>query len=262
MKLYFSEFKSDYDKYLFPYQVWLCKEERDSVEKIYENGLLPIRSIPSVYFLSRSVRVDLSKFDLSSENRRILKKTKNFSSKVISLSDFNYSSMVQKMCSSYADEKLGKDVLPTSTIRAIFKNGVYNNIIVFTDNSSGREVGYAVCYINKNLIQYAFSFYELKYLKDNLGARMMLEAVLWSKTNDKSYIYLGSCYSRESLYKTEYKGVEFFNGFTWSTNLEELKYLLERNSGDYLLKDKDYLDTFYEGRRINLLSNKGIRVNF
>lgn len=262
MKLFFGEFIADYDKYSFPYQIWLYKEEGDNVEKIYENGFLPIRSIVSVYFLSRSLRVDLSKFEPSSENRRILKKTENFSSKVISLFDFDYSPTVQKMCSAYADEKFGKDVLPTSTIRAIFKNGVYNNIIVFTDNFSGGEIGYAVCYITKNLIQYAFSFYELKFLKDNLGARMMLEAVLWSKTNDKSYIYLGSCYSKESLYKTEYKGVEFFNGFTWSSNLDELKYLLERNGSDYLLKDKDYLDTFFEGQRVNLLSNKGIRVNF
>lgn len=262
MKLFFGEFIADYDKYYFPYQVWLFKEEGDAIEKIYENGFLPIRSMQSVYFLSRSVRVDLSNFDLSSENRRIFKKTENFSAKVIPFSDFDYSPAVQKMCSNYADEKFGKDVLPTSTIRAIFKNGVYNSIIVFIENSSGKEVGYAVCYITKNLIQYAFSFYDLTYLKDNLGARMMLEAVLWGKINDKSYIYLGSCYGKESLYKTEYKGVEFFNGFSWSSSLDELKYLLERGGIDYLFKDKEYLDTFCEGQKINLLSNKGIRVNF
>ena len=262
MKLFFGEFVADYDKYFFPYQVWLYKEEGDSVEKIYENGFLPIRSMRLVYFLSRSVRVDLNKFELSSENRRILKKTENFSAKVIPLSSFDYNPGVQKMCSTYADEKFGKDILPTFTIRAIYKNEVYNSIIVFTEKTSKKEIGYAVCYITKNLIQYAFSFYDLTYLKDNLGARMMLEAVLWGKENDKSYIYLGSCYSKESLYKTEYKGVEFFNGFSWSANLSELKYLLGRGKEDYLLKDKDYLDTFYAGQRINLLSNKGIRVNF
>lgn len=262
MKLFFGEFKADYDNYLFPYQIWLYKEEGDNVEKIYENGFLPIRSIQSVYFLSRSVRVDLNKFEPSSENRRILKKTENFSSKVIPLAQFDYGPSVQKMCSNYADEKFGKDVLPTSTIRAIFKNGVYNSIIVFTENSSGVEVGYAVCHITKNLIQYAFSFYDLTYLKDNLGARMMLEAVSLGKVQDKSYIYLGSCYSRESLYKTEYKGVEFFNGYSWSSNLLELKYILERSSDDYLFKDKEYLDTFFEGQKINLLNNKGVQVSF
>lgn len=262
MKLFFGEFKANYDKYSFPYQVWLYKEEGDNVEKIYESGFLPIRSMASVYFLSRSLRVDLNKFELSSENRRILKKTENFSSKVIPLSDFDYSPTVQKMCSNYADEKFGKDVLPTSTIRAIFRNGVYNNIIVFKDNSSGGEIGYAVCYITKNLIQYAFSFYDLTYLKDNLGARMMLEAVKWGKENDKSYIYLGSCYSKESLYKIEYKGVEFFNGFSWSSNMDELKYTIDRNGEEYLFKDKDYLDTFYEGQKETILKTKGVRVNF
>lgn len=262
MKLFFSEYKANYSLYHFPYQVWLLKEEVDNEEEIYENGFLPIRSMQSVYFLSRSVRVDLINFELTTENRRILKKTEDFSSKVILFSDFNYSPEVQKMCSSYADEKFGKDVLPTSTIRAIFKNGVYNSIIVFVENSSGKEVGYAVCYITKNLIHYAFSFYDLTYLKDNLGARMMLEAVTWGKENDKSFIYLGSCYSKEALYKTEYKGVEFFNGFSWSSNMDELKYLIERSGDEYLFKDKEYLDTFFEGQKQTILNAKGVRVTF
>ncbi len=91
---------------------------------------------------------------------------------------------------------------------------------------------------------------------------MMLEAVFLGKAQDKSYIYLGSCYSKESLYKTEYKGVEFFNGFSWSSNLTELKYLLERSNPDYLFKDKDYIDTFFDGQKINLLSSKGVQANF
>ena len=94
MKLFFSEFKEDYQKYHFPYQVWLLKEEADDVGKIYASGFLPIRSLPDVYYLSRSLRVDLSQFSLSSENRRILKKTENFSAELLPLAQFFYNTEV------------------------------------------------------------------------------------------------------------------------------------------------------------------------
>ena len=91
---------------------------------------------------------------------------------------------------------------------------------------------------------------------------MMLKSVIWAKENRKKYIYLGSCYEEKALYKTEFKGVEFFNGFKWSDNIEELKDLIANSSENYLLKNKQYLESFYEGDLSFLLSKFGIRVNF
>jgi hypothetical protein len=261
MKLFFSEFKADYGHYRFPYQVWLLKEEGEAVEKIYGNGFLPIRSLPNIYYLARGVRVNLSEFTPSSENRRILKRTESFTAEAIPLKQFNYDSEVQKLCRDYAEKRLGKDVFPVPAIRSVFTGEVYNQVFIFKDQKE-KPVGYAVCFTNDQLLQYAHAFYDLNYLSESLGARMMLEAVSWAKDKGCQYAYLGTCYDEGALYKTEFVGVEFFNGFGWSRKLAELKALLKRENEEYLLKDKDYLDSFHEGDLHKLLSNYGIRVNF
>lgn len=261
MKLFFGEFNPDYAKYSFPYQVWLLKEANDQPEKIYDRGFLPIRSLPNLYYLSRSIRVDLSKFELSSENRRILRKTENFQAKLVPLADFGYKPSVQKFCKDYLTKVAVDSSITAATIRNIFKKGVYNQIFVWKDKETQKEVGYAIGYLSSSLFQYAHSFYDLNSLEKSLGARMMLEAVQWAKENGRKYAYLGTCYDRNALYKTEFKGVEFFNGFTWSDNLEELKGLIGRTEKDYLLKDKQFKEKFYPGDLSSFLSKYGVRVN-
>lgn len=260
MKIFFSEFIPNYSKYHFPYQIWLLKEENDDLGKIYESGFLPIRNMLNIFYLSRNIRVDLSSFETSSENRRILKKTEDVVSEFVLLKDFKYTPEIQKLCKEYAEKRLGKDVFPVAAVRNVFEKKVYNSVFVFKEKESGKEIGYAVCFEGKDFLQYTHSFYDLNYLDQNLGARMMLEAILWAKEKNKKYIYLGTCYEEKAMYKTEFKGVEFFNGFTWSSNLNELKALVNRVSEDYLLRDKNFLEIFYK-ELPEVLSKYGIRIN-
>lgn len=276
MKLFFSEFKANYQKYHFPYQVWLLKEQGDLEEKIYETGFLPIRSIPNVYYLARSLRVDLSRFELSSENRRILRKTEDFESGLVPLAKFEYTHQIQKFCIDYMVNKFGEKSMTAAGIRSIFKSGIYNHVFVWRERKTQKEIGYAVCFVSSDLIQYAHAFYDLTYFQQSLGARMMLEVINWTKKSGKKYIYLGTCYEKSALYKTEFKGVEFFNGFRWSESLDELKELIIRSEkkevesesgrekwdGEYSLRDKEYLGEFYQGDLLFVLNNYGIRVNF
>ena len=263
MKLFFSEFKPNYDSYSFPYQVWLLREENDVVEPIYQAGFLPTRHLPNVYYLSRSLRVNLPGFDLSSENRRIINKTQEISSNLASLSDFNYTPEVQKMCKDYALERFDRGVFSSQTIKSIFENKIFSHVFVFKNSNSQTPVGYAVCFINDKLLHYAYAFYNSEFIGQNLGARMMLEAVSWAKQNQKAFAYLGTCYQTQSLYKTEFKGVEFFNGFRWSGDLLELKELISLNDQDeqeYLLKNKTYLEKFYQEGLESILDKFGTKI--
>lgn len=264
MKLYFSEHKPDYLKYHFPYQVWLLQEEGDDIQKIYESGFLPIRSMKNVYYLSRSVRVNLDKFELSSENRRILNKTQNIEADLFPLCEFDYNFKVQKFCKDYGGKRFSKGFLTATAIKKIFKGEVYNYVFVFKEISSQEVIGYAVCFNSTDILQYAHCFYDLTYLKENLGARMMLNAVVWAKKSNKKFAYLGTCYEEKALYKTEFKGVEFFNGFKWSENLKELKELVRGQNAhcEHLLKNKKYLKDYYEGDLPFVLNNYGVRINF
>lgn len=259
MKLFFSEFKANYKKYFFPYQVWLRLEEGEEGEKVYENGFLPIRNSPGVFYLSRSLRVDLTKFSLSSENRRILNKTAGLSFELLPLDKFPYTPEVQKFCKDYMEKRFGKGQISAAGIKNIFQKGVYNSVFVWKEAKSQKEVGYAVCLVGQNLIHYAHAFYDFALLEKNLGARMILQAAIWGKENQKKYAYLGTCYEKAALYKTEFSGVEFFNGFTWSANLEELKHLIDRQEEEYLLRDKEFIEKFYQSDIRTILSKYGVR---
>lgn len=262
MKLFFSEFKVSYEKYFFPYQVWLLRQEGDEVEKIYDAGFLPIRNMPDVYYLARSLRVDLTEFAPSSENRRILGKTADLEHKLFSLTEFSYTPQVQKFCKNYMDQRFGKGQMTAAGIKNIFQKGVYNHVFVWKDRNE-KVVGYAICFINETLLQYAHVFYDLDLLESNIGARMILEAVIWAKDNGKKFTYLGTVYNQSNYsYKTEFSGVEFFNGFSWSSDLEELKYLIERQTNVYLLRDKEFQESFYQGDIRTILDKFGVRVQF
>ena len=100
--------------------------------------------------------------------------------------------------------------------------------MLFKDNKTGDEVGTSTLYLEENaMVFYYYAFYDLNYYARNLGMYMMTSAVDYFAHKHFNYIYLGSCYSRNALYKTQFLGAEFFNGFCWSNNLNELKYLLK-----------------------------------
>jgi len=262
MKIFFAEHLPDYKNYSFPYQVLLLREKGDYVDEIYNSGFLPMRNEKNIFYLARSVRVELNNFELSSENRRIIKKTENFESDMIPLSEFKYSAYTQKLCKTYADERFGEKTFSTEGIKKIFSGLVYNYVFIFKNISNQEEVGYSVCFVSGSLIQYAHSFYNLSYLEDNLGARMILEAVNWGKINNKKFAYLGTCYESSALYKTEFKGVEYFNGFKWSSSIDELKDLINRKNKEYLIKDTEFMEKHYQSNFEEIVNKFGIPFHF
>jgi arginine-tRNA-protein transferase len=250
MKLFYSEYKAVYDDYKFPYQVFLKKEDGDSIKDILNMGFLPTRFSKNIFYLCRSLRIDLTKFELSSENRRIQNKTEEFSCELIDLEKFDYSNEVQKNCKDWFNTRFEKKIISAQGVKKVFTEDNNNKVFVWSHNS--KEVGFVPCIENDDLIYYNFAFYNPDFYKLNLGARMMLQAVLYAKEKGKKYIYLGSIYTKGSLYKTEFSGFEFFNGMNWSSDKAELKYLIDYVADDYLLRDENYRKTFL---RIEKLSD-------
>jgi hypothetical protein len=79
---------------------------------------------------------------------------------------------------------------------------------------------------------------------------MMLSAIEWAANAGFEFIYLGTCYSKSSLYKTRYPGIEFYNGSKWSKNLCELRYLIDRQDKQvevHVFEDDEYLRKFCKG---------------
>jgi hypothetical protein len=206
----------------------------------------------------------LEKFTPSSENRRILRKGEGITCQLVPRATFDYTPARRQFFKTYADIKFGKDVMSFERLDALFASPIISHLLLFTDARTGVEVGTATLYVEGGeLAYYYYAFYDLNYYARNLGMFMMTSAVARFAKTGFRFLYLGTCYSRNALYKTQFAGAEFFNGFRWSDNLEELKYLLRREEQEqpqHLLESAEYRDTFCGGELTNLSAASAFRV--
>jgi arginyl-tRNA--protein-N-Asp/Glu arginylyltransferase len=59
-----------------------------------------------------------------------------------------------------------------------------------------------------------------------MGLGMMTNTIMFAKDNGLKYVYLGSLQRPTDTYKLQFEGLEWFDGKTWKTNLEEVKKVL------------------------------------
>lgn len=251
MKLLFSEQKSDYEHYQFPYAIWALPEAGETPADIFNAGFLPSSRQLDRFYLCRQIRVNLGKFKPSSENRRILRKGEGIEVKLVPREKYDYTPERRQFFKTYADIKFGKDIMSFERLDSLFASPIISHLLVFTDAQTGAEVGVATLYVEgRELAYYYYAFYDLNYYARNLGMFMMTSAVRLFSEKDFRNLYLGTCYSQTALYKTQFPGAEFFNGFRWSGDLSELKFILKRDKKElyqHLLETEEYREEFYKG---------------
>ena len=265
MKLLFSEQNSDYEHYQFPYAIWAVPETGEAPSDIFNAGFLPSSRQLDRFYLCRQIRVDLAKFKPSSENRRILRKGADIAAKLAPRGEFDYTAARREFFKTYADIKFGKDVMTFERLDALFDAPIISHLLVFTDSETGKEVGVATLYLEgEALAFYYYAFYDLNYYARNLGMFMMTSAAALFAGRGVKHLYLGTCYSRTALYKTQFAGAEFFNGFRWSDDLDELKFIIRRDKKEltrHLLETDEYRGKFYDGNFGRITAVSPFQVN-
>lgn len=264
MKLLFSESQPDYGRYLYPYVIWAVPESHEAPADLFNAGFLPSARGLGQFCLCRNVRVDLAKFKPSSENRRILRKGTGIEMKLVPRAEFDLTPARREFYRNYADARYGKDVMPPERLDLVFNSPVATHLLVFTDAESGADLGVVVFYLESpRLAFYRYSFYDLNHFNRSLGLFMMTAAAGYFAEQGFSHLYLGTCYSERALYKTQFAGVEFFNGFRWSDNLAELKFMLRHDaekSGQHLLETEAYRKEFYDHDLSQATKTGGLRA--
>ena len=264
MKLLFSEHKADYGHYVFPYAVWGVPEAGESPGDFFDQGFLPSSRDLDRFYLCRGVRVNLGKYRPDSENRRIQRKCGGISAKLIPRADFEYTRERREFCKTYADIKFGQDTMTHERLDSLFNGKITSHLLVFQDTQTGGEIGIATLFLEPDrMAYYYYAFYDLKYYRRNLGVFMMTAAVELFAAQKFECLYLGSCYSRNALYKTQFAGAEFFNGVRWSGDFKELKYLIKREEHpvrQHLLETKEYQDLFCDGKLDSLVAATRFQV--
>jgi arginyl-tRNA--protein-N-Asp/Glu arginylyltransferase len=264
VKLLFSEAKADYGHYIFPYAIWAFPEGDETPADLFNQGFLPSSRDLDRFYLCRHVRVSLKKYLASSENRRILRKGNGIAAGLVTRAEFDYTPVRREFFKTYADIRFGKDAMSYERLDSLFAGKITSHVLIFTDTKSGAEIGVATLYLEPNaLAYYYYAFYDLNYYSRNLGMYMMTTAVAFFAERGYDFLYLGSCYLPNALYKTQFAGAEFFTGFRWSANLDELKHLVQRNKKElrrHLLESEEYRRLFYDGQLENISSASSFRV--
>ena len=250
MKLLFSEATADYSRYLYPYVIWATPEAGEAPADLFNAGFLPGARGLEQFYLCRNLRLDLAAYKASSENRRILRKGEGITMKLVPRTEFDFSSARQEFFLKYAEARYGAGVMPAERLELLFNSALATHLMVFNDAVTGADVGVVLLYLEAPRVAfYRYSFFDLNHPNRSLGLFLMTTAANYFQEQKFSHLYLGTCYSEKALYKTQFAGVEFFNGFRWSQNLDELKHQLRRDpvASSHLLETTAYRQEFYDG---------------
>ena len=221
------------------YLTWDEKTITDFSEKNintqYDSGFLFTREDKGKMYQTRSLRIDLSQFELSSENRRILRKTEDISLTAVPLPHTNYHWKIGKMAKDFYQEKFGDGTFSANKIKELMTDankGNFNKIFVYGGTHLEKyqvdhkefQLGYCIALENTELIHYCYPFYDMDCSPKNMGMGMMTGAVIYAKEKGKKYIYLGSLRRPTDTYKLQFTGSEWFDGKKWTQDKERLSF--------------------------------------
>jgi arginyl-tRNA--protein-N-Asp/Glu arginylyltransferase len=197
----------------------------ENVAKKYADGFVFTRLGRGVMHQTRSVRIDLAKFHLTSENRRILKKGVEivFEKKTLPLSDYSWT--IGKTAKDFYDAKAEPGTFTANKIKELVS--LPDNFNTILSYSIGPEkLGYAICYGTSDMLHYSYPFYDLEKSPKDMGLVMMIEAIKNANETGRAYVYLGSLQRPTDTYKLQFEGIEWFDGKSWRTDTEEVKKIL------------------------------------
>lgn len=229
MKIFYSESKPEYQTYTFNYGIYCIKESNEELAQIYQSGFLPYSAdtglTTEVFYLARSLRVDLNRFENTSENRRVDRNIEplniqlEFLEKEIVLSEDAH---FYPFCEKYIASRIGEAMTP-ERLRYILSLSIGTHVFRFKREDI--VLGYVLAAADSGTIHYWFSFFDLDLMKTHsIGKWMMWSVIRWAKENQKSYVYLGTVYGEKSLYKVrDHKGLEYYDGVKWNQDMDRLK---------------------------------------
>ncbi len=216
----------------------------NNITDMYEKGYVFTRIGKGVMQQTRSLRIALAKFELSSENRRILKKLPDYHSDSVKLPLSEYDFSLGKIAKDFYDTKFGSGIMSAQKVKEMLTDADKSNFNIFLQfhkvitptnqeeiSSDQSGSGHTICYMNDTILHYSYPFYDLEKCSKDTGLAMMTNAIKFAKESGLKYIYLGSLQRPTDVYKLQFAGLEWFDGKTWRTDLNEAKKILSEDVG-------------------------------
>jgi len=233
MKQFRSEFAHNYGTYTFGYANYAKREAGEALSEIYESGYLPYsgaREVRDTFYMARSARLNLKFFQSSSENRRIAKKFDGvFTKERAPLERVRNDETFLLFCLDYFEKRHGKAAMPRERLELILDSGVIRSVVLYKKDSSA--VAYVLEVSETKMGHYWYSFYDLSLMNQSLGMWLMLDCVRDAKEKGLTYYYLGTVYGEKALYKTNFEGLEWWDGTSWNSDVAKLRELGRSDNG-------------------------------
>lgn len=280
MKVFVSESTPHYGSYTFPYAIYCVAESQDELAAVYGAGFLPYTGnwqlgtgFPhNVFYLARSLRVDLHQFRLSSENRRVLRRAGDQVAlgEPLALASAEGAALVgsqafSDFCCAYADKHFVGGSMSAERLRFVLSRSAATHLFRF-GRANEAPLAYVLAMISPGeCLHYWFAWLDDSAMQSmHIGNVAMLSVVQWAQNAGLRHIYLGTVYHEKALYKVRpFSGVQWFTGSHWSSDVVELKRRCALDgaplaSGDYFKENEDQQSDIIAAQLVNAASNSPI----
>ena len=192
----------------------------ENISKMYDGGFVFTRIDKGIMQQTRSIRINLDKFELSSENRRILRKGEEILIKKYNIPYKEYTWQIGKIAKDFYDKKAAGAFSANKIKEIITEDQNFNTLLSFS------EIGYAICYEDSKIMHYCYPFYDLEKSQNDMGLIMMTKTIQFAKETSKNFLYLGSLQRPNDIYKLQFSGIEWFDGEKWTDDIDKVKKIL------------------------------------
>ncbi len=213
------------------YLTWDSKKidthDHTLLTQAYDQGYVATRVEKGLMNMTRSVRIRLSDYEPSSENRRILRKVENVHLEIHPIPYKDYHWSIHKLAKDFYTTKFGEDTFSANKIKELITDAdksSFNTLLVYS--CDGKPISYCIGLLTQSFLHYSYPFYDQETAIPSLGLGMMTRAIEWAKERGLTYIYLGSLQRPSDTYKLQFSGLEWFDGKEWKTDITPLKTLL------------------------------------
>lgn len=193
----------------------------------YEKGYVMTRISKGLMSETRSLRVPLNDFKLSSENRRILNKIQDLKLTTIDLPHPDYHFSIGKVAKDFYENRFGPNIMSAQKVKEMLTDinkSNFNTLLTYSRDNT--VLGYAIALKTDKILHYSYPFYDLKSPKD-MGLCMMLNAIIYAKELGLEYVYLGSLQRKSDSYKLQFSHIEWWNNKEWSSDINSVKEILK-----------------------------------
>ncbi len=175
-----------------------------------QGWLLTVKNTKEHWYQSRSTRTKLSNTNYTKlENFNILTKP--------------YPTTLDTVYDNYCAHK---------HFKKYFEVGEFlNNDIVFGYYFNDNLTAWSkLRHYSKESIESVQFVWDYSNPASHLGLRSLRHEIAWAKESGYEYFYMGAGYEKNSIYKSDIDGFEWWTGSEWSTDRDKYTYLCKRDS--------------------------------